>query len=79
MHSKKLFALAAQKFIADIATDAFQFNKVKRSTTKANKVSCFNEHDMASFVLTSMMQKGKENCVEYGRPIKRIIRIWSQC
>ncbi|KAG2197213.1 transcription initiation factor TFIID 23-30kDa subunit-domain-containing protein [Mucor mucedo] len=38
---KKLFALAAQKFIADIATDAFQYNKVKqssaRTTTKANK------------------------------------------
>lgn len=41
--SKKLFALAAQKFIADVATDAFQFNKVRqsssstRTTTKANK------------------------------------------
>ncbi|CAO3622068.1 unnamed protein product [Mucor hiemalis] len=39
---KKLFALAAQKFIANVATDAFQFNKVRqsnstRTTTKANK------------------------------------------
>ncbi|KAL9538285.1 hypothetical protein MBANPS3_011054 [Mucor bainieri] len=37
---KKLFALAAQKFVADIATDAFQFNQVKqssRATSKSNK------------------------------------------
>lgn len=42
IYSKKLFALAAQKFIADIATDAFQYNKVKQSsarpTNKASKV-----------------------------------------
>lgn len=44
-HSKKLFALAAQKFVADIATDAFQFNQVKqssRATSKSNKV---NKHE----------------------------------
>lgn len=34
---KKLFALAAQKFIADVATDAYQFNKVRQSSSKANK------------------------------------------
>ncbi|KAG2231738.1 hypothetical protein INT48_007458 [Thamnidium elegans] len=37
---KKLFALAAQKFVADIATDAFQYNKVKQSSTRpTNKAS----------------------------------------
>ncbi|KAI8646868.1 transcription initiation factor IID TAF10 subunit [Parasitella parasitica] len=37
---KKLFALAAQKFVADIATDAFQINQVKqpsRAASKSNK------------------------------------------
>ncbi|KAI8981553.1 transcription initiation factor IID TAF10 subunit, partial [Pilobolus umbonatus] len=32
---KKLFALAAQKFIADIATDAFQYNKTRQSGNRA--------------------------------------------
>lgn len=32
---KKLFALAAQKFVADIATDAYQYNQVKQSGSRA--------------------------------------------
>lgn len=42
-NSKRLLALATQKFIADIATDAFQHCKVRQSgnrkTGKVNKKS----------------------------------------
>jgi len=33
-HSKRLLALAAQKFISDIATDAFQYCKVRQQSQK---------------------------------------------
>ncbi|KAI7899047.1 transcription initiation factor TFIID 23-30kDa subunit-domain-containing protein [Cokeromyces recurvatus] len=33
---KKLYALAAQKLIADLATDALQFNKLKQGTSRSN-------------------------------------------
>lgn len=37
--SKRLLALATQKFVADIATDAFQYCKVRQSgSKKAGKV-----------------------------------------
>ncbi|KAI8982027.1 transcription initiation factor IID, TAF10 subunit [Mycotypha africana] len=49
---KKLFALAAQKFVADIATDAFQYNKVRqagsRSASKSNKKTVLTMDDLSS-------------------------------
>lgn len=40
IHRKRLLALAAQKFVADIATDAFQYCKVRQSgNRKTGKVS----------------------------------------
>lgn len=37
--SKRLLALATQKFVADIATDAFQYSKVRQSgNRKSGKV-----------------------------------------
>ncbi|KAI8076638.1 transcription initiation factor TFIID 23-30kDa subunit-domain-containing protein [Gilbertella persicaria] len=50
---KKLFAMAAQKFVADIATDAFQFNKVKqsgsRNTSKSkDKKTVLSMEDLSS-------------------------------
>lgn len=39
IHSKRLLALATQKFVSDIATDAFQYCKVRQSgNRKSGKV-----------------------------------------
>ena len=33
MHSKRLLALCTQKFISDLATDAYQFSKIRSSSS----------------------------------------------
>jgi hypothetical protein len=81
-NSKKLFALAAQKFVADIATDAFQFNQIKqssRTTSKSNKVKYHFYCIIWCSLLTYFFfffYTGKENSINHGRFIIRLNRIW---
>ena len=35
---KRLLALATQKFIADVAADAFQYNRIRQQASKEKKI-----------------------------------------
>lgn len=36
LHRKRLLALAAQKFVADMAQDAYQYSKIRATSGNAN-------------------------------------------
>ena len=39
MRLKRLLALATQKFIADIATDAYQYSRIRQNSSNANNAA----------------------------------------
>ncbi|KAJ2229962.1 hypothetical protein IWW45_005976 [Coemansia sp. RSA 485] len=62
---KRLLALATQKFISDVATDAFQYNRIRQQASKEKK---FNSKDRKT-VLT--MDDLTAALAEYGVNIKK--------
>ncbi|KAJ1662690.1 hypothetical protein GGF44_002153 [Coemansia sp. RSA 1694] len=62
---KRLLALATQKFISDVATDAFQYNRIRQQASKDKK---FHNKDRKT-VLT--MEDLTAALAEYGVNIKK--------
>ncbi|KAJ2451261.1 hypothetical protein EV183_003715 [Coemansia sp. RSA 2336] len=62
---KRLLALATQKFISDVATDAFQYNRIRQQASKEKK---FHSKDRKT-VLT--MEDLTAALAEYGVNIKK--------
>ncbi|KAJ2909325.1 hypothetical protein GGI21_001996 [Coemansia aciculifera] len=61
---KRLLALATQKFISDVATDAFQYNRIRQQASKDKKY-----HKDRKTVLT--MEDLTAALAEYGVNIKK--------
>jgi len=78
---KRLLALAAQKFITDIATDAFQFCKIRQqgNRSKQGKVRIA----VIGIVLLVKVSNvyffiGSQNGFDYGGSVGSLGRIWRQ-
>ncbi|KAI7828417.1 transcription initiation factor TFIID 23-30kDa subunit-domain-containing protein [Kickxella alabastrina] len=62
---KRLLALATQKFISDVATDAFQYNRIRQQASKEKK---FNSKDRKTVL---SMDDLTAALAEYGVNIKK--------
>ena len=84
-HSKRLLALAAQKFVADIAQDAYQISKVRATNPSAATAGGAPivprgryGKDRARTVLT-LDDLGNNICEQYAMVMLTIFTISSQC
>ena len=82
---KRLLALASQKFIADVATDALQWSKIRQQQptrrVKTNAKVCEARLISRAYsVLTGSVRVnvGSENSLDHGRFNKCIIRARGQ-